>query len=282
MADTKSLAQIKTVAIIGLGLMGGSLAAALRKKMPRVRIVGITRRRTALKMALRKGWIHEGVSDVARGVRNADLIVLCSPVQTFPGLFRILNRHARPGALVTDVGSVKADILRRLPKGRLNYVSAHPMAGSHAHGIEAVNPALYDQGFVFIIRDTKASPKAYKQVKAFWTKIMPRMVEISARDHDRWTAEISHMPHALAVCLMLAAPDKGLPYAARGFRDMTRLAAGSPDIWLPIFQANRRFMAQALSRMVRQLQLVQRKLKSHSNKGLRRMLETAAQKRNRL
>jgi len=281
----KSLSQIKTIAIVGLGLMGGSLAAVLQKKMPAARIVGISRSRTALKTALRQGWIDFGTSDISKGVLDADLIVLCTPVQTFAGLLQRISCFAPHGVLVTDVGSVKAEILGQLPKDlykRVNYVSAHPMAGSHARGIEAVNPKLYDRGFAFIIQDGKASKQAYVCVKAFWTLVMPRVVEISAREHDRLTAEISHMPHALAVCLMQAVEPKALPYAASGFRDMTRLAAGSVDIWQPIFEANRKSTAQSLGRLIRQIQRFKNALKSNSSKTLRLFLQKAESKRKQL
>jgi len=285
MTRVKSLKEIKTVVIIGLGLMGGSLAAVLRKKMPKARIIGVSRSRAALKTALSHGWIHEGTADIDVGVSKADLIVLCTPVQTFEALIKSLCRFAPQGVLVTDVGSVKEKILRRLPKNlnkTINYVSAHPMAGSHARGIESVNPKLYDSGFAFIIKDGKASKQAYACIKAFWALLMPRIVEISAQEHDRVTAEISHMPHALAACLMQAVNPSALLYAASGFRDMTRVAAGSADIWQPIFEANRERTHQSLTRVIQHIQRFQRLLKSNSNKDLCAFLRAAEQKRSQL
>ena len=275
--------KVRTVAIIGLGLMGGSLAAALRKKMPRVRVIGITRSRTALATARKKGWIHEGFHDASRGVETADLIVLCTPVHTFPGLMGIIKKRAKPGAIVTDVGSVKGPVHRRMKAltghFNLHYVSAHPMAGSQAGGIQAVNPALYDHGFAFLIRDKKVSAQAYRKVKSFWRAFMPRIVEVSPEQHDRIVAVISHAPHALAVCLMLAAGPKERPYAASGFRDMTRLAAGSPEIWLPIFEGNRRQVGLALEEVVRQIRHFQALLQHKSVSGLKNTLQKAARSR---
>ena len=239
----------------------------------------------ACEISLRRGWIHEGTSDIEAGVREADLIVLCTPVQTFRGLIQSLCRFAPQGVLVTDVGSVKAKILRDLPKDlnkMLNYVSAHPMAGSHARGIEAVNPKLYDHGFAFIIRGGKATKQAYACIKAFWALVMPRTIEISEQEHDRITAEISHMPHALAACLMHVVERKALPYAASGFRDMTRLAAGSADIWQPIFEANQENTYQSLTRVIKQIQHFQGLLKSRSVNKLRLFLQQAEAKRKQL
>ena len=277
--------SIRTIAIIGLGLMGGSLAAALRKKMPRARIIGITRNRTALLTAKKKGWIHEGFRDVGRGIQNADFIVLCTPVHTFPALMAVLMTDAKGGAIVTDVGSVKGQIYKRMREaGRrdLHYVSAHPMVGSQASGIQAVNAALYDQGFTFLIRDKKASRDAYRKVRKFWRVLMPRVIEVTAEQHDRIVAAISHGPHALAVCLMLSASPEMLTYSAAGFRDMTRLAAGNPDIWLPIFRVNRKLTYQALETIVRQIRHFQELLKHRDTSGLRNILTQAAAKRSHI
>lgn len=276
--------KIKTIAVIGLGLMGGSLAAAMKKKMRGVRVIGISRNRVALKKARQKGWIDEGTHDLAQGVGNADLIVLCTPVDTFARYFRELNRWARPDVLVTDVGSVKTEILKQFSKKRfpkLNYVSAHPMVGSHACGIEAVNPALYDRGLVFVIRDG-AAPEAFRRIQRFWQTLMPQVVPVTAADHDLWTAAISHVPHAAAVCLMLATRPKAVRYGASGFRDMTRLAAGSPDIWMPIFQANRRNTLAGLKALSQQIRRFETALKSNRSNDLGSMLRQAARLRDQL
>jgi len=282
---TPALSQIKTITIVGLGLMGGSLAAILRKKMPRVHIVGVSRNQKAIKKAVREKWIHEGFCEISRGVRSADLIILCTPVQTFAGLLKEVMFSAPKGALVTDVGSVKMNILRQAPRTlskKVHYISAHPMVGSHVRGIDAVNSKLYDQGFAFVIRDKHVSPQAYRCVKSFWALVMPRVIEISAAQHDRITAQISHGPHALSACLMHAVDAKALSFAASGFRDATRLAAGSPEIWLPIFEANRAEVALSLDRIIRQIQRFKKALKSKSHKDLRTYLSLAEGKRKRL
>lgn len=277
--------KINQVAILGLGLMGGSLAAAVRRAFPRLRVTGITRNLAALKTAKKMGWIHEGFRTLRDGVRHADLIVLCTPVHTFPGALRQLIQYAKPGAMVTDVGSVKGAVHRRMlavAGKHLHYVSAHPMTGSHERGIQAVNPALYRQGFGFVIRDKKVSAAAYREVKRFWQALLPRVIEVSPEEHDRIVAGVSHLPHALAVCLLLACRPADLPYAASGFRDMTRLAAGSPAVWLPIFEGNRRQVGRALGELLRRLRRFQALLNRKNPAGLRQMLDQAAKIRSRL
>ena len=135
----------KKIAIVGLGLMGGSLAAVCRKKFPKSRVVGITRRRSAIRGAIRKKWIHEGSTDLKRGIADADLIVLCTPIDTLPGLLEKVDRAAKPGAVVTDVGSFKSNIVRQIRKKnwkRIRFISAHPMMGSHEKGFSAARTNL--------------------------------------------------------------------------------------------------------------------------------------------
>ncbi|MFA7002300.1 MAG: prephenate dehydrogenase/arogenate dehydrogenase family protein, partial [Candidatus Omnitrophota bacterium] len=129
------MARPQTVAIIGLGLMGGSLAAAVRRKIPKVRVLGISRNRAALRDALRKGWVHEAARTLEAGIPRADFVVLCTPVDTLRASLAKIDRWAKKGTVVTDVGSVKGDVLRWTPKTgfrNIRFIGAHPMAGSHA------------------------------------------------------------------------------------------------------------------------------------------------------
>ncbi|MBU9889426.1 MAG: prephenate dehydrogenase/arogenate dehydrogenase family protein, partial [Candidatus Omnitrophica bacterium] len=141
--------MFKKIAIIGLGLMGGSLAAACRKRFPRTRIVGITRNPKALALAKKKKWIHEGTSDVAVGASGADGVVVCTPVGTYLPILKKIDRICEKYALVMDVGSVKASVaaeVNRVQWKNLFFVGCHPMVGSHDRGIEAASPDLYDGG----------------------------------------------------------------------------------------------------------------------------------------
>lgn len=281
----------RTIAILGLGLMGGSLAATIRRKFPSARVMGITRDRRALQFALKKNWIHEGTTDLKKGIREADWVVLCTPVDTFPDLLRKIDRFASRRLLVTDVGSVKQESVRWYEKaglGKIRFVSAHPMVGSHERGVAAASPHLYDEGFTLLIRPENTGAygrtplHVYKKIKSFWKKISPRVIEISAEGHDRVTAEMSHLPHAVAVCLMLAAGKQSLPFAASGFSDMTRIAQGDASIWLPIFLANRDEVRKSLEKFEDKLKEFKNLLVDSKSDALLRMLRRAAKARKRI
>ena len=273
--------MFKKIAIVGLGLMGGSLAAACKKKFPHAKVIGITRNRKALALALKKRWIHEGTYQLNSGVRDADLIILCTPVDTFLLYMKEIDRICKKGALVTDVGSVKAVIQKKVNQLKwrnLSFVSCHPMVGSHKRGIEAVNASLYENGLMILIRDKKNCPCSYKQVKQFWNSFSKNIVEMTPEAHDKLVGEISHLPHAVAVCLTQAVSDRALRLASNGFRDTTRVAASSPSIWCPIFKANRREVLSSIRLFEKEINQFKKLLQSSDPNGLCRYLD-AAQKR---
>ena len=156
------------------------------------------------------------------------------------------------------------------------------MVGSHKRGIEAAKPGLYDRGFTFLVRERRTGPKSYAAVKAFWKKITPRIVEVKADEHDRIVAEISHLPHAAAVCLVLSAGGKSLSLAASGFRDATRIAQGDPSIWLPIFQWNREALRKSFADFEKRLKKFQKALSLRHGNLLGKILAEAARKRRQI
>ncbi|OQA56771.1 MAG: prephenate dehydrogenase [Candidatus Omnitrophica bacterium ADurb.Bin277] len=270
--------MFKKITIIGLGLMGGSLAAACRKRFPKSTIVGVTRSRKALAFALRKKWLNEGAEDVARGASGADLVILCTPVDAHLPILGKVDRVVKPGALVMDVGSVKGSIHRdinRVSWKRMSFVGAHPMVGSHERGIDAATPGLYENGIVFLTRDDKTSPKIFRVAKRFWEKLSAQVVTLSPDLHDSLVGEISHLPHAVAACLVHTVSERSLPSAARGFRDTTRIAASDPSVWLPIFRANKKNVLSGLRCFEREIRYFKKLLRSDEVNPLRRYLEKA-------
>lgn len=277
--------QPRQIAIIGLGLMGGSLAAACRRHFPRSRLIGISRKSRVLQFARRKKWIHEGFTQVSQGVSSADLVILCTPVDTLITYLELLDRHCRPGTLVTDVGSVKARLFSQAEKRRwrnIRFVSAHPMVGSHERGIEAARPELYNHGYTFVIRSAKTNVKAFASVRQFWKTISGRVITVKPQEHDRLVAQISHLPHVLAVSLILALPKKVLTFAGSGFRDTTRIAQGQPSIWLPILTQNRAELLKALSLLERALARARQAFGRNQPKKIAQMLRQAAQTRSEI
>lgn len=276
--------KIKTIAIVGLGLMGASLAAACRKRFPKSRIVGISRDPLALRLALKKRWIHQGFRQLNEGAASADLMVLCTPVDTVKPLLQKLDRVVLSGTVVTDTGSVKADLLKWVQKRRfrrLQFVGAHPMVGSHERGVHAARENLYDRGFTFVTKTRKTPARALTIAKKFWRTVSPKVVMIAPERHDQIAAEISHLPHLTAVCLMHSAAKKSLPFAGAGFLDATRMAQGHVSIWLPIFQANQKYIRRVLSLFEKQC-VAFRKALGSSPRKLQKILDQAGRKRKQI
>lgn len=273
--------KLKNITIVGLGLMGGSLAAACRRKFPHAVITGVSRNSAALRTALKKKWIHQASRGDLSGVCTADLVVLCTPVSALKGILKVIDLVARPGTLVTDAGSTKGEICswaKRLKN--VSFVGAHPMAGSHRHGLEAADPKLYDNRLTFVIRSGRS--KADAAVKAFWKTISGRIHETDAVTHDRIAAEISHLPHAAAACLVASADPKFYPFAAGGFIDSTRIAQGDASVWVPIFLSNRKALKPVFKRFEKEFKAFQAAVASGNARKLEAFLKAAADRRTRL
>lgn len=266
--------MIKKIVVVGLGLMGGSLAAALRKKFPKTKVVGVARRAAVIAFARKKKWIEAGGSSLKDMLRGADLVVLCLPVDLLPKALNKIEKEAEASVLVTDVGSVKAPLERFVAKKkwkRVRFVGAHPMVGSHEKGIRAARSNLYDQGLTVITPSHDQA--AFRAVKAFWEKVSRKVVCLDAKEHDRRVALVSHLPHLLSVCLLGAVGfDKARDISSTGFRDMTRLAKGDPSIWAPIFIQNREAVLEAIELFQSNLMQFRSSLIKISEKRLAKIL----------
>ena len=238
--------MIRQLAIVGVGLLGGSVAKAARLGGLAHRIVGIGRDAGRLRPALDDGTLDLAVTELDAGVREADFVLLAAPVLTIEGLLERVWRAAPDGALITDVGSTKRNIVRaaeRLTATRsLSFVGSHPLAGSEQAGYRVARADLF-RGATVVVTPTEATELgALKKTTEFWEALGARVSSLDPETHDRTVAAISHLPHLIACALVDGAArvePSALELAARGFRDTTRIAAGDPDMWTEIFLANR-------------------------------------------
>ena len=239
--------MIRQLAVVGVGLLGGSVAKAARQGGLARRIVGIGRDAGRLQPALDDGTLDLAVTDLDAGVRDADFILLAAPVLTIEGLLeRVWQAAPAAGAVVTDVGSTKRNIVRaaeRLAATRpLAFVGSHPMAGSEQAGYRVARPDLFRGATVIVTPTETTELAALKKTTEFWEALGARVSSLDPETHDRTVAAISHLPHLIACALVdgaARAEPAALEFAARGFRDTTRIAAGDPDMWAEIFLANR-------------------------------------------
>jgi len=219
------------------------------------RVVGVGRRAAPLARALRRRAVHEATTDTRRGVRDADIVVLCAPVDRIVPLAATIRPWLKKNALVMDIGSVKAPIVRKLEKiyarGGAAFVGTHPMAGSEKTGVENALPHLY-KGATCVLTAGRGTPAAaLRRAAAFWRSLGARAFEMNPEAHDDWMALVSHLPHLLAHGLLLTAMKRPGArahvgrLAAGSFRDVTRVAAADPKQWASIFRMNQTALRRA-------------------------------------
>jgi prephenate dehydrogenase len=245
---------IRRLTLLGLGLLGGSVAKAARAEGLAREIVAVGRRRESLEPALADGAVDRITTDVAEGVAGADFCVLATPVATLTALLPAVWRAAPDDAVITDVGSTKAAIVsaaEALARGRaLAFVGSHPMAGSEQSGYRVARADLF-RGATVILTPTEATPPdAVKRVSELWEALGGRVTMLDPAAHDRAVAAISHLPHLVADALVDAVArldPRFFDLAARGFKDTTRIAAADARVWREIFQENRAALGETLA-----------------------------------
>lgn len=251
------------VAVVGVGLLGGSLGLALKARGMAGTVRGVGRQRATLETARRVGAIDEIFNDARAAAEDADLVVLCTPVGAVTGRLDEIRDACAPGAVVTDVASTKALICRHAedtwPRP-LRFVGSHPMAGSEKFGPEHATPDLYRGSVTIVAHCPEADPQAVEAVRGLWTGVGSRVVEMDPQIHDALVARTSHIPHILAACVAELAADAGdvRAVAGGGFRDVTRVAAGRPELWRDICLTNRDAILEGLLRLGERIDEVRR------------------------
>ncbi|HEU5072192.1 MAG TPA: prephenate dehydrogenase [Verrucomicrobiae bacterium] len=277
----------KKVTIVGVGLLGGSLGQALRQRRLAERVVGCVRRRASIAECRRVGAVDEATTDFAAGVAGADLVVLCTPIAQMPFVLEPLIPHLRPGAIITDVGSVKGEVVRQLEpiaaRARAHFVGSHPMAGSEKMGVSAARPDLYSGAVCVVTPTPKSNRRAVRAVTELWAGLDARVLKLAPAVHDQLVARSSHLPHLLACQLVnytLGHSAAAQPLlCATGFRDTTRIASGSPEMWRDIAVTNRTNLARSLREFMTELRRLQRAVQAGDEKALADFFDLAKQRR---
>ncbi|RDV80935.1 prephenate dehydrogenase [Ammonifex thiophilus] len=251
------------VVVVGVGLIGGSLGLALRRRGKAREVVGVGRSAERLRQAQLLGAVDSFTTDPAEGVKGADLVVVATPIGAIVPTLESLAPHLEPGTVVTDVGSTKREIVEAAEKLAAKYsfafVGGHPMAGSERTGVENADPYLFENAY-YILTPTPSTPaEAISRVEELVEAVGARKVAIPPDLHDYYVAAVSHLPHCLAsaLCNLIASlPEKEaiLPLAAGGFRDTTRVAAGDPALWRDILLTNTDPLRELLALLLQVLQ----------------------------
>ncbi len=268
---------ISTLTIVGVGLIGGSIAAAVKARGLAARVIGVGRNPAKLAGAVERGWLDEVTSDVAAAARQSDLIVFCTPVDRVVAGVREAAPACRCNTLITDAGSTKVEICEALETGLppgVEFIGSHPLAGSEKNGYEHSHPHLFANRVCVLTPQARTSASGMQRLRSFWSGLEARLVEMSPRAHDRAVAEISHFPHIVASALAATLAPEHQALAARGFRDTTRIAAGDADLWTSILMCNAEEISHSLEKFDAILQAYRVALQHRDAAALKKLLET--------
>jgi prephenate dehydrogenase len=245
-----------TLAVVGVGLLGGSVALAARRRGLADRVVGIDHDGAALEQGRRRGLLDDASTDLLAAAA-ADLVVFCTPVDRIAAQVLELAPACRPGTVLTDVGSTKAAIVGgvegRLPAG-VSFVGGHPLAGSEKQGHPHADGDLFRGRCVVLTPTPRTDEPATQRVEAFWRGLGAAVRRMAPEEHDRAMALTSHLPHLVASALAGTLPPELAELTAGGFRDTTRLASGGPELWSAIFRTNRAAVLEAVGRFAAHLE----------------------------
>jgi len=285
--DTHTV-HFRKITIVGVGLLGGSVGLAVKRRKLAREVAGFVRRAASLKDCEKAGAVDFATTDLPAAVWNADLVILCTPLSQMRPLVEQMLPALKRGVIVTDVGSAKAGVVRELESliagSGGHFIGSHPIAGSEKAGVNAARADLFENAVCVVTPTKKSNTAAVRKVEQFWKAVGLRVLRLTPELHDALVGRSSHLPHLVAAALAghvlnPAHPKLQALLCASGFRDATRVASGSPEMWRDIVLANRKNLRIALDDFVRELQCLQTILRRRQGRKIREFLETAKRRR---
>jgi prephenate dehydrogenase len=277
--------HFRTVAIVGVGLVGGSIGLTLRERRIADVVVGIGRRTASLRTARRVGAVTTTTVDLAKGVAEAELTVICTPVQRIVDRVREAARHCPEAALITDAGSTKRAIVEaldgQLPRG-CRFLGSHPLAGGEKTGAVHARADLFEGRIVVLTPTKNTHAEDFDTLESFWSALGSVVIQMSPEEHDRALGVTSHVPHLTAAALAATLPENWFRLAGLGALDTTRIASGDPEIWTHIFLQNRDNVLASLGRYERELSALRAAIETGDEENLRNLLAVAKKNRDAL
>lgn len=259
------------VAIVGVGLIGGSLGLAVKKRKLAKMVMGVVHRRRSGLEAMKRGAVHGITMNLKNGVADADLILLCSPVSTIVSQMKEVGRLAKKGAMVMDVASSKVliDIAAKKYLRRVTYVGAHPMAGSALKGPQYAKAELFEGAVCFL-----TSPN--RQAAEFWRALGSKIHILTPQSHDEWVARVSHMPHILSFALFQQGAEKlgrlGLNASNPSIQDLARLSKSDPKLWADILMSNKVEILKSLAEHEKSVRSLKKALNSRDSRAIEKFI----------
>lgn len=269
------------VVIIGVGLIGGSVALELKNRRLANEVIGISRHKKTLTLAKKMGAIDKGAKDLSI-VADADLVILAAPVNTILKLAKKISKTVRPDCIVTDVGSTKEEIVSKLNRLFPCYVGTHPLAGLEKRGIANAQAGIFKDTLCVLTPLKNTDHFSLAKIKVLWNNLGAKTVILSPDAHDQILSFVSHLPHAVAFSLIGVIPDKYLKFAATGLKSTTRIAASEPELWADIFLSNRKNVLKTIELFHKNLVKIKIALNKKDRVSLNKILKEAKVKRDSL
>jgi prephenate dehydrogenase len=278
----------QNITLIGVGLLGGSLGLAVKQRRLAEHVVGFVRRRESIAECMRVGAVDTATDDLAQAVGGADLVILCTPLAQMRELTERMLPSLKRNAIVTDVGSVKASVVTELEpivvSAGAHFVGSHPMAGAEKTGVAAACADLFVNAVCVITPTANSMPRVVKYLEEFWRGVGGSPLKLPPELHDDLVSRSSHLPHVVAAelanyVLSPVHPKEQALLCANGFRDTTRIASGSIEMWRDICLANRKNLGRVLGVFIEDLQEFQLALENADYKSIDEFFEKAKQRR---
>jgi len=276
-----------TVTIVGVGLIGASLGLALKQAGVVTKVLGVGRSKENLELAQKMGAI-DGVVDLVEAAKQSDLIVLCTPVAQMRTAFEVMEPYLEPKTMITDAGSTKGDVILAakeiLGKKACQFVPAHPIAGGAQHGASAAKADLFQGKQTIICPLQENSPEDTSLIIGFWESVGSMVKKIGSVQHDAIYAAVSHLPHLLSYALMASVvnsedADQKLDHVGAGFKDFTRIAASSPEMWRDICLGNRIAILKELDQYLLIVNHMRKLIAENDGAGLEKLFNKASKAR---
>ena len=269
------------VAIIGVGLIGGSIGLVLKKKGLTGKIIGIGHRQKSINQALMAGAVDAGYLGLGQ-IRGADLVILAAPVKEIINILPKLKNLITKDCLIIDAGSTKSEIIKTAEKHKLRFIGGHPLAGMEKKGPENARADLFKNSLCLLVPPKKYSPQDLSRVKKLWEALESRTMVLNSARHDRILAFTSHLPHAVVFSLIDCLKSDYLKFGAGGLKDTTRIGLSDPLLWRDIFLTNRKELLSAINTFEKSFQRLKSLIKNNNDGALRAYLEKSRDKRNGL
>jgi len=279
------MSLFRQITVIGLGLLGGSLAQACRKRGLADKVVGFGRNQAKLEKAQALQIIDSYETDLKAAVAKADLVVLCPPVSAMTPLVREMVSFLQPGSLVTDVGSVKKPLvgeIQALMPDSVYFVGSHPIAGGEKSGFEASTPDLFQNEKCIVTPTPKTNPPALAKIKELWAQMGMQVITMDVEEHDHIFGAVSHLPHVIAYVLMNTIGgistknhDEIASFSGKGLKDTTRIASSDPAMWRDICLSNKKQVLNLIDKFQGTLQQVRNLIENEDSQLLEQTFETA-------